>query len=445
MTTSDVYVWIFLPGSATPVVAGVSRLGVGDVRTFTYGQSYLRNTEAIPLGPDLPLRTGAQNPAGDLKLHGTLRDAMPDSWGRRVIEHSRGTHYDLPDSIYMLESGSNRFGALDFQASPKEYGSRGSSVSFDELHSAALLVASGEKLSRQLENALVNGTAIGGSRPKLTLDSHIAKLSLASDAPRQVVRREAFALELAEASGLNVCSHKLIQSLNRDVLVVDRFDRRGAGRLMVVSALTLSGLDDFMAARYSSYLDFADRLRELGRRPDEVGPELFHRIAFNIAVGNPDDHARNHAAFWDGKNLELTPVFDVEPFRSPGRDSNQAMAYTPLGERRSDLGLLVRAAPLFDLSKAGAAEIVDRVASTVHDGFSEAADKAGLSSSERSTLFGNIVLNPGIFESLPTVEAAWPQSQTRSATNRRSSEHGMCGAPTTAGHPCRRRGECPFH
>jgi serine/threonine-protein kinase HipA len=44
---------------------------------------------------------------------------------------------------------------------------------------------------------------------------------------------------------------------------------------------------------------------------------VFERIVFNIVIGNTDDHARNHAAFWDGTHLDLTPAYDLCP--QPGR------------------------------------------------------------------------------------------------------------------------------
>ena len=33
-------------------------------------------------------------------------------------------------------------------------------------------------------------------------------------------------------------------------------------------------------------------------------------MLFNILCGNSDDHARNHAAFWDGYAPALTPAYD---------------------------------------------------------------------------------------------------------------------------------------
>ncbi|MFD4785434.1 HipA domain-containing protein [Rhodococcus qingshengii] len=98
-----------------------------------------------------------------------------------------------------------------------------------------------------------------------------------------------------------VCPAHLIGVVchENDVLVVERFDRpAGGGKRIIVSTLTMLGLDE-MEGRYATYPDLLDVLRRTGTDPS-IGRRLFQRIAFNIAVGNNDDHARNHAAFWDG-------------------------------------------------------------------------------------------------------------------------------------------------
>ncbi|MGJ9404526.1 HipA N-terminal domain-containing protein [Arthrobacter sp. KK5.5] len=123
--TSKAYVWIWLPGNATPVVAGVLQAN-GRTHSFTYGRSYLERADAIPLyAPELPLQRGTQRPDPSWDAHGCIQDAGPGFWGRRVILATHFGHLnhesdtdDLPFLAYLLESGSDRIGALDFQASP---------------------------------------------------------------------------------------------------------------------------------------------------------------------------------------------------------------------------------------------------------------------------------------------------------------------------------------
>lgn len=77
---------------------------------------------------------------------------------------------------------------------------------------------------------------------------------------------------------------------------------------------------------------------------------------FNILSGNNDDHARNHAAFWDGKDLSLTPAYDICPQGRAGNSTGQAMRI--IGEdNTSQLKTCLAAASKFLLSENDALEI----------------------------------------------------------------------------------------
>ena len=141
----DAYVWIWLPGTTEPVVAGrLTRDGQRLI--FNYGQSYLGRHDRIPVyEPELPLRIGSIAPQVGLSMAGCLRDAAPDAWGRRVILNRnfgrKGKDVDtatLDELAYLLQSGSDRIGALDFQDSPAEYVPRSArAATLEELLSAA--------------------------------------------------------------------------------------------------------------------------------------------------------------------------------------------------------------------------------------------------------------------------------------------------------------------
>jgi serine/threonine-protein kinase HipA len=261
----------------------------------------------------------------------------------------------------MLESGSNRFGAIDFQDSAGEYVPRLDTASLDELYDAAEKVLAGVPLSPAIGDALMNGTAIGGAHPKVLISDnsgaeHIAKLAVSTDV-HPVIRAEAVAIELARRCGLDVPNARVIKSMGRDVLLIERFDRQSGGqRRHVVSGLTMLGLDALLGARYGSYPELLDVLREHGRAPHDVGRTLFERIVFNVAIGNNDDHARNHAAFWDGQSLELTPAFDLTPQVRSTDTSSQAMDIGRDGSRGSQFSVCVAAAADYGLSRPGARE-----------------------------------------------------------------------------------------
>ncbi len=79
-------------------------------------------------------------------------------------------------------------------------------------------------------------------------------------------------------------------------------------RRAMVSALRILSLEDMMA-RYASYQALSEMIRHRFVDPQKTLRELFSRLAFNVLCGNTDDHARNHAAFWDGYSLRLTPAY----------------------------------------------------------------------------------------------------------------------------------------
>ena len=400
-TPSDAFVWVWLPGAADPVVAG--RLtDRGSVTTFTYGRSYLQNPAAVALYlPELPLRRGEIPPRSGV-IAGCVADSAPDAWGRRVIEHRRtGARSDLPVLAYLLESGSDRIGALDFQASATRYEARsGDAASLAELAEAAARVESGEPLTPALDRALLHGTSVGGARPKALLAdgarSVIAKFASSTD-PYPVVQAEYVAMELARRAGLDAAPVELARALGKDVLLVERFDRTvQRARRMMVSALTILELHDAdgIAGRYATYVDLAHQVRSRFTAPDATLRELFSRIVFNVLVGNTDDHARNHSAFWDGESLTLTPAYDICPQPRAGGEAAQAMAFGADGDRLSQVARCVAHAGHYHLTPQQARDIVDHQIAVIQDQWNEVCDLAKLPTAESHRLWHRQFLNP---------------------------------------------------
>ena len=153
---------------------------------------------------------------------------------------------------------------------------------------------------------------------------------------------------------------------------------------------------DEMMARYATYADLADLIRASFVEPEATIRELFSRIAFNILVGNTDDHARNHAAFWDGRRLSLTPAYDIQPQNRTGWTADQAMAYGRDGARASRLAPLIAAANEYLLTPGQAKDIVERQRTTIEDEWTEAADVARLTEADRAFLWRRQILNPAV-------------------------------------------------
>ncbi len=414
---NEAFVWIWLPGETEPVVAGrINRNG--DTYAFNYGASYLSRKDAIPIyEPELPLRRGLIEPAAGLSMASCIRDGSPDAWGRRVIinrlvDAKAPEAREITELTYLLESGSDRIGALDFQKSAKEYVPRlKAEASYEELLEAAERIEKGVPLTPALDQALTHGTSVGGARPKALIDKVdrklIAKFSSSTDL-YSVVKAEFIAMKLAAACGLNVAPVAIIAAAGKDVLLIERFDRTktngGWQRNAMVSALTMLGLDEMMA-RYASYEELAEIIRHRFTKPKETLRELYGRICFNILCGNTDDHARNHAAFWDGKMLTLTPAYDICPQGRTGNEATQAMLIK--GENRmSALKSCLDAAPDFLLNEEDAITIIEDQITTIAGEWDAICELAKLTETDMNLFAGRQFLNAYCTEGLGEEYAA---------------------------------------
>ena len=409
---NEVFVWLWLPDETKPVVAG-KITKVNKRVLFTYGQSYLDNPKAVPIyNKELPLQSGVQEKNfGTEAMPGCIRDAAPDAWGRRVILNkllgAKGKTVDpadLDEFTYLMESGSDRIGGLDFQLSAKSYEPRlAGQASLEELLHSAELIEKGMPLTPELAQAINHGTSIGGARPKALISDqatrYIAKFSSSTD-QYNVIKAEYVAMRLARLCGLNVSGVKLASASGKDVLLIERFDREckneGWARKLMLSALTLLNLDE-MTPHYASYEDLAELIRHRFTNPKATLQEMFGRIVFNILCGNTDDHARNHAAFWDGKHLTLTPAYDLCPQMRQGGEASQAMMISG-SDRSSRLTTCLAAAHRFMLSDTEARAIIDAQIVSINSNWDTVCNEADLSPIDRILFRDRLFLNSYAFE-----------------------------------------------
>lgn len=411
---AEAYVWVWLPGRVEPVVAGLLRRH-GTRLFFNYGRSYLARPDAIPLyAPELPLRQGELPLLPGLSMPGCIRDASPDAWGRRVIVNrlfglrgAQAATIELDELTFLLESGSDRVGALDFQPSATLYQARlRQTATLDELAEGVHAVERGHPLAPALDQALRHGTSLGGARPKVLVDTdarlYIAKFSSSGDL-YAMVKAEYVAMRLAAEVGLDVAPVRLTSALGKDVLLVERFDRErteaGWTRKATVSALTMLELDEMLAA-HASYQDLAEVIRHRFVAPAATLRELFGRIVFNVLCGNTDDHARNHAAFWDGARLALTPAYDICPQPRTGGEASQAMLIHG-NDRMSRIATCLDGAHAFLLAPDAAKAVVAHQIAVIRNRWDAVCDEAALADADRRLLYGRQFLNPFAFYDAP--------------------------------------------
>ncbi|MCF6290776.1 MAG: type II toxin-antitoxin system HipA family toxin [Desulfobacterales bacterium] len=400
--TSEAYIWIWLPGEDEPVVCGKLEAD-NNTYSFVYGRSYLERSKAIALDPrELPLDEGVFSPSFG-ETHSVIRDAAPDAWGRRVLAYkSQGRA--LSELDYLLQAGRDRIGALDVWPESTGYPiiQPDQQALIEDLLHAAEKVETGQPLPESLANALLHGSSVGGARPKSLLNDEnhkwIAKFSSTTD-HFPVVRGEYAAMRLAGQCGIEVPATKLLKVLGKDVLLVKRFDREpGNGqwhRHFLISGLSALQLHETEAV-LASYPDLASFIRRYGALYPVDAQQLYRRMIFNILIGNTDDHARNHAFFWDGHHYTLTPAYDICPMLRAGQTANQAMVVGNAG-RESTIRNALSQPEQFGLTPAEAKIIQEEITETIKVKWDETAEHAGISKNESKALKQATILSPACF------------------------------------------------
>lgn len=163
---------------------------------------------------------------------------------------------------------------------------------------------------------------------------------------------------------------------------------------MVVSGLTILKLPETFVP-LGSYPALLEVLLRESASASGLAEDVFRRAAFNIAIGNTDDHLRNHAAIWDSRNLELTPAYDLSPVLRSGETASQAIGITWGNDRTSSLATLVEAAADYTLERSVARSIARDVIDVIRDNWNDASEWGELDATQRQLLFGRAFLNPG--------------------------------------------------
>ncbi|MCA0214012.1 MAG: type II toxin-antitoxin system HipA family toxin [Proteobacteria bacterium] len=366
------------PGA--PVAAALLKLvrqGVMESGEFAYGRHYLNTPGAQPLNPlHMPLGAGV-TPLGPSRLRDggalplTLRDALPDAWGRRVLEAQHGR--ELADADVLLLTNDDRIGAMVFGASlPLQPGEPVQPVqpvhSLQALADAAQALEAGREPSPEMKRLLQGGGSLGGARPKATFVHeglrYMAKFPSRGDT-HDVEVLEAGTTALARLCGITVADF-FLQPLHRGhALVLRRFDRiglfDGERRLHYLSASAV--LDVPYESSDGSYVALAQALRQISADPVADLQQLFRRLVFNLAVDNSDDHIKNHGLLRDGDCWRLAPAFDLVMQLS--NLGYQSLAIVP-GRLESHMDRVREAAPQFGLSPAQAQALAEEVVDTVH-------------------------------------------------------------------------------
>lgn len=406
--TSECFVYIALPGETEFVTAGrferkADRRGVNTGR-FVYGKSYLARSNPVPIDP-LNLKLGGDTYSTTRLdgMFGALRDASPDSWGRRVIEKRSGKA-KLEEMDYLLHSPDDRAGALGFGLNAEPPAPRRTfnrTMDLAKLQAFADKIVNDEKLpddpdAEQAHDLLNGGTSMGGARPKAVVEDEdglwIAKFNRKDDKWNEAKVERAM-LVLARACGILTAESKLTTIGDRDAVLIKRFDRnrtdKGYQRARMLSALTLLRAEEDPQTRENwSYVLLAEELRRISAQPKDDAPELFRRMCFNALISNTDDHPRNHAVIAADKDWRLSPAYDLTPAKWVSITRRDlALECGDLG-RYAHAGNVRSQSARFLVNADDAKAIIDAMEQTVKERWYEIARREGVSEQDCETIRG---------------------------------------------------------
>ena len=350
--------------------------------SFEYDPAWLQNPVSFSLEPALQLGPGPFHTEDDIPMFGAIGDSAPDRWGRSLMRRMERRRDDrekqVPRTLFeidylLLVDDQTRAGALRFKAEEGGPFLRESGagrvpppVELPKLLSAAQRVIDEDETDEDLQLLLAPGSSLGGTRPKASVREQDGRLAIAKfprkDDEVSTVLWEAVALDLAEKSGINVASGRVEKVGKKPVLILQRFDRKGAQRIPFLSAMSMLGAKDNQPR---SYLEMVDVLRRYGAAPKRDMEALWRRIVFNIMISNTDDHLRNHGFLYEGPDgWRLSPAYDLNPVPV---DIKPRILTTSINEDdgTASLSLAMEVAEYFELDASAAWKIAKQTGRAV--------------------------------------------------------------------------------
>lgn len=354
---------------------------------FKFADTWLKKHGNLFLSNDLNNYPGQQYTGMNKDIFGCFSDALPDRWGRTLLnrrEQIQAMEEKRP--IRRLSSFDYLIGIDDFSRMGgfrfKET-SDGNFINADKdlripplTNIRDLLFASQEIEKSEEQNLLPDkkwlaqlmqpGTSLGGARPKASVidenkNLYIAKFPSRKD-DHDVGLWEHFCHLLANQAGINAAITRTINTDKHHTLLSHRFDRKEEGkRIHFASAMTLLGLNDGdNASTGHGYLDIVDFIIQNGTDVETNIQELYRRVAFNICIGNTDDHFRNHGFLLTPKGWTLSPAYDMNPTLN-----EQQSLLISVSSCESDLNILLDACENYMINKETATKIINEVRNAV--------------------------------------------------------------------------------
>lgn len=363
---------------------GYESLRGSDSYSFKFDNDWLRQYGSIFLSADINNYPGQQYTQPGRDIFGCFSDALPDRWGRLLLnrrEQILATEDKRPirklssfDYLMSIDDFS-RMGGFRFKETPDgEFINCDNHLRIPPLTDIRALVAASMEIEKSEELRLLPemkwlmqlvhpGTSLGGVRPKAGIVNDVGQLCVAKFPSRNddydVGLWEHLSHLLAKEAGVMVAETSVVETGEKyHVMISKRFDRTDDGRRKhFASALTLLGLTDGCGAKTGNgYLDIVDFILQNCCNVEENLRQLYRRVAFNIAIGNSDDHFRNHGFLLTPRGWTLSPAYDM----NPTLNEYQAL-FINSTTNQADLGILLDSSEEYMIGKEEAKRIINEV------------------------------------------------------------------------------------
>jgi serine/threonine-protein kinase HipA len=386
-------IWVYADFDCIKEVQLIGELSFESLRgseiyNFQYNKEWLAKHNDILLSNDINNYPGMQYTNAGKDIFGCFSDALPDRWGRLLlnrreqilaIEEKRPVK-KLTSFDYLIGIDDfSRMGGFRFKTDINgDFINQHSSFHIPPITSLRNLMQACKEIElseeknelpdkKWINQLILPGTSLGGARPKASIvdeksNLYIAKFPSAND-DYDVGLWEHFLHLLAHKTGINVASTKVIEGLDKHhILLSARFDRTKEGkRIHFASAMCMLGRSD--GDNYIDgygYLDIVDFILKACTNAENNLRELYRRIAFNICIGNTDDHFRNHGFLLTKKGWTLSPAYDL----NPSLNDYQSLLINSF-TNESDLKILYESSEEYMLDKKQSITIIDEVISAV--------------------------------------------------------------------------------
>lgn len=389
---------------------GYESLRGSDSYNFKFADSWIKKYNAITLSNDLNNYPGIQYTQPGKDIFGCFADALPDRWGRTLLlrreqilaqEENRPIHRLSSFDFLMGLDDFSRMGGFRFKETLEgEFINTDNSLRIPPLTELQELIEASKEIEKSEEiNILPEkkwivqlvqpGSSLGGARPKANVvdadrSIYVAKFPSLKD-DYNTGLWEHFCHLLAKNAGINVAETKVVATNERyHTLLSRRFDRTDEGRrIHFASAMTLLGLNDGNnATTGNGYLDIVDFILSGCCDVDANLQELFRRVAFNVCIGNSDDHFRNHGFLLTARGWTLSPAYDMNPTSNDHQSlliNNQT--------NKADLSILFNSCEEYMLTPVVAKSIISEVVGAVKN-WRTLANQLGISKREMSLFAG---------------------------------------------------------